>query len=114
VTLIGAVIAAALPIVKYERWWHVPTPGSAFEDAIKILQVLFFARHSTSNAIVNAGRIRAQTRFGLDEIEGLLQRMLEAGWVAQVSSPTAHPLQLYGRVTAMAVIYGRWQPILLY
>lgn len=88
VTLIGAVIAAALPIVKYERWWHVPTPGSAFEDAIKILQVLFFARHSTSNAIVNAGQIRAQTRFGLDEIEGLLQRMLEAGWVAQVSSPT--------------------------
>lgn len=89
VTLIGAVIAAAMPIVKFERWWHVPTPGSAFEDAIKILQVLFFARYNTNNAVVNTAQMRAETKFGLDEIEGLLQRMLEAGWVAQVSSPTA-------------------------
>src|SRR5690606_6575619 len=34
ITLGGAVVAAALPIVKYERWWHVPQPGSAFVDAM--------------------------------------------------------------------------------
>jgi membrane protein len=29
ITLGGAVVTAALPIVKYERWWHVPQPGNA-------------------------------------------------------------------------------------
>jgi membrane protein len=33
VTLLGAFLVAALRVVKYERWWHVPTPGSAFVDA---------------------------------------------------------------------------------
>ena len=36
ITLVGAVLAAALPIVKYERWWHVPVPGSVFVDAGQI------------------------------------------------------------------------------
>ena len=38
ITLVGAVIAAALPVVKYERWWHVATPGSAFVDAMALLE----------------------------------------------------------------------------
>ncbi|WP_230419303.1 YihY family inner membrane protein [Undibacterium griseum] len=85
ITLIGAVIAAALPVVKYERWWHVPTPGSAFEDAMNILRVLVRARAKESNAIVQVSEIRLETRFGLDEIEGLLERMLEMGWVAKIT-----------------------------
>ena len=35
-----AVITASLPVVKNERWWHVPVAGSAFEDAIAVLRVL--------------------------------------------------------------------------
>lgn len=85
ITLIGAVIAAALPVVKHERWWHVPTPGSAFEDAMNILRVLVRARAKESNAIVQVSAIRLETRFGLDEIEGLLERMLEMGWVAKIT-----------------------------
>jgi len=86
ITLIGAVIAAALPIVKFERWWHVPKPGSAFEDAMRILQVLNVARNSKADAVVSVAQIRTSTRFGMDEIEGLLQRMQDAGWVAQIAT----------------------------
>lgn len=85
ITLVGAVIAAALPVVKHERWWHVPAPGSAFEDAIAVLRVLAMAHTSDENATVNVLEIRRQTRFGVDEIEGLLEKMLELGWVARVA-----------------------------
>ncbi|MFZ6748076.1 YihY family inner membrane protein [Undibacterium sp. Ren11W] len=85
ITLIGAVIAASLPIVKFERWWHVPTPGSAFEDAVAVLKVLILARNGSTGATVDLASIRIQTRFGLDEIEGLLEQMLEADWVAKVT-----------------------------
>lgn len=84
ITLIGAVIAAALPVVKFERWWHVPTPGSAFDDAMRVLQVLATARQAEVSA-VSMMQIRTITRFGLDEIEGLLERMSDAGWVAKLA-----------------------------
>ena len=86
ITLIGAVIAAALPIVKFERWWHKPAPGSAFIDAIEILKVLFIARNAQDATAVDVSAIRIQTRFGMDEIDGLLEQMLEVGWVARVVS----------------------------
>jgi membrane protein len=88
ITLVGALFAAALPIVKHERWWHVPTPGSAFVDAIAILKVLFDARASASTAAVDANRIRNRTRLGFDESEALLDRMLTAGWVARIKTDT--------------------------
>ncbi|MFZ6655982.1 YihY family inner membrane protein [Undibacterium sp. TJN19] len=88
IILIGAVIAAALPVIKFERWWHVPTPGSSFEDAVCILQVLVQARAADSGAAVSINAIRMQTSLGIDEIEGLLERMSEAGWVARVNVAT--------------------------
>ncbi|MDO9193634.1 MAG: YihY family inner membrane protein [Undibacterium sp.] len=84
IILFGAVIAAALPVVKFERWWHVPSPGSAFEDAVAVLKVLVNARVAKADAAVDVASIRIQTRFGLDEIEGLLEKMLEIGWVARI------------------------------
>ena len=88
ITLVGALFAAALPIVKYERWWHVPTPGSAFIEAMSILKVLYDARTTSSTAAVDANRIRNRTRLGFDESEALLARMLDAGWVARIKSDT--------------------------
>ncbi|HTN67677.1 MAG TPA: YihY family inner membrane protein, partial [Burkholderiaceae bacterium] len=85
ITLCGALVTAALPVVKYERWWHVAKPGSAFVDAMAILKVLFHARVHSDSAVVNANRIRDLTRIGFDESENLLQRMLEAGWVGKVN-----------------------------
>ena len=86
ITLIGAVIAASLPVVKFERWWHVPEAGSAFEDAMSVLRVLATARNSDADAAVDVLQIRRQTRFGVDEIEGLLEKMYEVGWVARLAS----------------------------
>ncbi|HEY0843964.1 MAG TPA: YihY family inner membrane protein [Noviherbaspirillum sp.] len=86
VTLMGAVLAAALPVVKYERWWHVGTPGSAFIDAMAILEVLHEARTSGFTGAVDAHAIRSQTRLGFDESEALLEKMLDAGWVGRIKA----------------------------
>jgi membrane protein len=89
ITLGGALLAAALPVVKYERWWHVARPGSAFVDAIDILRMLYRARSVASSAEVNATMIRNGTHLGFDESEQLLQKMLmRAG--SDVSA-TRHP-----------------------
>lgn len=90
ITLSGALLAAALPVVKYERWWHKPTPGSEFVDAMAVLQVLFNARASGASAAVDVRAIRVQTRLGFDESEALLSKMLEAGWVGRIKPEMSH------------------------
>jgi membrane protein len=82
ITLVGAVIAAALPVVKYERWWHRPLPGSEFLDAMNVLRILVEARESSS--AVDALKLRDHTRLGFEESERLLQRMLNVGWVGRI------------------------------
>jgi membrane protein len=99
ITLMGAVITAALPIVKYERWWHVPKPGSAFVDAMKLLGVLCDARSSDQSAAVSATTIRTRIRLGFDESEGLLEKMLEAGWVERIKAGSPKRIQFGKRVT---------------
>ncbi len=86
ITLLGAVVAAALPVVKYERWWHRSAPGSEFLDAMAVLKVLVDARGD--NAAVDVLRIRELTQLGFEESEGLLQRMLDSGWVGRVRPET--------------------------
>ncbi|WUR15875.1 YihY family inner membrane protein [[Empedobacter] haloabium] len=84
ITLVGALLTAALPVVKYERWWHEPAPGSAFVDAMAVLQVLHVACRCGDTALVNASTIRARTRLGFDEMDLLLERMQAQGWVGRV------------------------------
>ncbi|MET3120728.1 membrane protein [Oxalobacteraceae bacterium GrIS 2.11] len=86
ITLFGAVIAASLPVVKYERWWHVPRPGSRFVDAIALLEVLLYARNRSNQAGLTSWEIREKTRLGFDEIESLLNQMTRAGWVGRVDA----------------------------
>jgi membrane protein len=84
ITLLGAVVAAALPVVKYERWWHVPAPGGAFVDAMAVLKVLHGGAHATGSALVSSSAIRLHTRIGYDELSLLLEQMVAAGWVGRV------------------------------
>ena len=84
ITLLGAVVAAALPVIKYERWWHVPAPGGVFVDAMAVLKVLHGGAHATGSALVSSGAIRTHTRIGYDEIGLLLEQMVAAGWVGRV------------------------------
>ncbi len=93
ITLMGAVLAAALPVVKYERWWHVAKPGSAFVDAMALLRVLYDARTANESAVVDATMIRASTRLGFDESESLLQSMLDAGWVGRIKPESPKRMQ---------------------
>ncbi len=84
ITLVGALLTAALPVVKYERWWHEPAPGSAFVDAMAVLKVLYVACRCGETALVSASTIRARTRLGFDEMDALLERMQGEGWVGRV------------------------------
>ncbi|PUA20118.1 YihY family inner membrane protein [Glaciimonas sp. PCH181] len=86
ITLVGALVVAALPVIKYERWWHLPTPGSAFVDAMAVLRVLHKARHADASSAVSANQIRRATRLGFDESENLLQQMLDVGWVGRITT----------------------------
>ena len=86
ITLIGALLTAALPVVKYERWWYKPVPGGAFVDAMAILKVLHGSAQVNETALVSSASIRAHTRFGYDEMTTLLERMLSEGWVGRVQA----------------------------
>lgn len=99
ITLGGAVVTAALPIVKYERWWHVPQPGSAFVDAMALLSVLFDARALAQSAVVDTKMIRDKTQLGFDEAEALLEKMLDEGWVGRIQSTGPKRMQWGKRIT---------------
>ncbi len=85
ITLFGAVVVAALPVVKYERWWHVPVAGSIYEDAMAVMRCMVLANRSDGLATVDVRSIRHQTRFGEDEIRGILEKMADLGWVAKLT-----------------------------
>jgi len=99
IILVCAVIAAALPVVKYERWWHVASPGSAFVDAMAVLKVLVEARLTGASAATDATIIRTRTRLGFDESENLLELMLEAGWVGRIKTDIPNRIQWGKRIT---------------
>lgn len=99
ITLVGAVLAAALPVVKYERWWHVPRPGGAFIDAMALLRVLHEQRTHAPTSAVDTRTLRARTRIGFDEAETLLEKMLEAGWVGRIG-PDGQRRRQFGKPMA--------------
>ncbi len=84
IILVGAVLVAALPVVKYERWRHEPVPGGSFIDAMAVLKVLHGSLRGTGTALVPSAAIRAHTRIGYDEMRALLDKMVTAGWVGRV------------------------------
>ncbi|MFP5391690.1 MAG: YihY family inner membrane protein [Gammaproteobacteria bacterium] len=86
ITLAGAVIASALPVIKYERWWYQPVRGGEFVDAMAILKVLHSVARLTDSALVSSSVIRAHTRIGYDEMTMLLEKMLAEGWVGRVQT----------------------------
>ncbi|MFA9217397.1 MAG: YihY family inner membrane protein [Sphingomonadaceae bacterium] len=99
ITLIGALLVAALPVVKYERWWHEAVPGGEFVDAMAILKVLHVASAHGDTALVSARQIRAQTRLGFDELDMLLEKMQCAGWAGRVKVDAPTRVQFGKRVT---------------
>jgi membrane protein len=103
ITLLGAVVAAAIPAIRYERWWHRPGPGDAFVDAVALLKVLFDAR--SDHAAVDVWVIRERTQLGFEETERLLHRMLEMGWVGRMRPQRTVVISLRRRAQAK---HDRW------
>jgi membrane protein len=99
ITLVGALLVAALPVVKYERWWHEAVPGGEFVDAMAILKVLYTARQVSDTALVNASAIRRATRLGFDEMDVLLEKMAAEGWVGRVQTEAPRRVQWGKRVS---------------
>ena len=89
ITLIGAIMVASLPVIRFERWRHVPAPGEAFVDAIALLKVLYEAREHVGVSTVTADVMRSETGLGFDEMARLLERMQEQQWVGRVKLETA-------------------------
>lgn len=99
ITLVGALLVAALPVVKYERWWHEAVPGGAFVDAMAVLKVLHVASTCGDTALVSAGTIRERTRLGFDEMDVLLEQMLAQGWVGRVKTEATPRVQWGKRIS---------------
>ncbi|KAF1041549.1 MAG: hypothetical protein GAK35_03238 [Herbaspirillum frisingense] len=99
ITLMGALLTAALPVVRYERWWHVSSPGAEFIDAVKVLKFLHAARAGVESAVVGMDEVRRATRLGLGELQQLLGKMGEAGWVASVKPETSRKAAWNRRIT---------------
>ncbi|MFL9925646.1 YihY family inner membrane protein [Herbaspirillum lusitanum] len=97
ITLLGALLAAALPVVRYERWWHVASPGSEFIDAMQVLKHLYRARAGGDSSVVDIGTLRFETKLGLDEVQTLLQKMLECGWVGSIKADAPKKKSAWGR-----------------
>jgi membrane protein len=86
IILSGAVIAAALPVIRSERWWHMPSAGSEFFDAMAILKVLHHIRIAGKKNALGIDEIAGKGMLGMEESETLLQRMRGYGWVARVKA----------------------------
>jgi membrane protein len=99
ITLVGALLVAALPVVKYERWWHEAQPGGEFVDAMAIIKVLYVACKCGDTALVGAGAIRLRTRLGFDEMDNLLEKMMAEGWVGRVKVEAPPRVQWGKRVS---------------
>jgi membrane protein len=99
ITLIGALFVAALPVVKYERWWHEAPPGGEFVDAMAILKVLYAASRYGDTALVSTAAVRSCTRIGFDEMALLLERMAAQGWVGKVKCEAPPRVQWGKRVS---------------
>ena len=99
ITLVGALLVAALPVVKYERWWHEAQPGGEFVDAMAIIKVLYVACKCGDTALVGARAIRLRTRLGFDEMDTLLEKMMAEGWVGRVKVEAPPRVQWGKRVS---------------
>ena len=107
ITLVGALLTAVLPVMRYERWAHKPTPCGTFVDALEVLRVLYQARGRDS-MMVDADEIRTQTHIGYEESQSLMEQMQAVGWVGLVKSETQAPKKIRWGRGVQTDIRDRW------
>lgn len=97
ITLVGALVASIVPLVKHGRWKHKPYPGSLFADAMRVLEALFFARVAATSS-VEEKKLPLLTQLGADEIERLLETMQSAGWVRHIKADIPIRVRRWNRI----------------
>jgi membrane protein len=88
ITLVGALLTAVLPVMRYERWAHKSTPCGTFVDALAVLRVLYQARGRDS-IMVDVDQVRRLTHIGYEESQSLMERMQAEGWLGLVEATEA-------------------------
>jgi membrane protein len=88
ITLVGALLTAVLPVMRYERWAHKSTPCGTFVDALAVLRVLYRARGRDS-IMVDVDQVRRLTHIGYEESQSLMERMQAEGWLGLVEATEA-------------------------
>jgi membrane protein len=84
VVLAGAVIAACLPYWQDQVWRMRTGPASEFYGALQILKSLYDAH--LKGAVLTAAQLKERIRFKLEDVEGIIARLVAAGWVQPVLS----------------------------
>ncbi|HEY4072627.1 MAG TPA: YihY family inner membrane protein [Herbaspirillum sp.] len=88
ITLVGALLTAVLPVMRYERWAHKSTPCGTFADALAVLRVLYQARDRES-ILVDVDQVRRLTHIGYEESQSLMERMQAEGWLGLIEATEA-------------------------
>jgi len=81
VALLGALIAATWPLLRYERAESRPWPGSVFADAMRVLALLLREREAGGATPRQVGGA-LHTSFG--DSETLLENLRDARWIGRV------------------------------
>lgn len=83
VILLGAVIAATLSHWRGGTWQLARAPGWQFEDALRLLQALASAQRAGHS--VKLAWLSQHVDLGLEEMEALLERLVQANFVRRVN-----------------------------
>jgi membrane protein len=83
VTVLGAVVTALLPDYRVLRAEKRAVPGAAFCDALEVLRVLIHSQRRSETPDVR--RICERAGLTREACEAVLDRLVDAGWVSQVT-----------------------------
>lgn len=83
IVLLGASLAATLPIFKYERWRKEHKPGDTLPDALMVLYVLYQVQNSPSH-MASWSSLQTQLRLSSEELSFILNKLQTQGWVGKV------------------------------
>ena len=102
VVLLGAVVVAALPEWRRHSLQGRPAPGSNFVYALQILKALWTAQQQGS--MVTLVKLHTMLNIRYERIEGILETMQRAGWIARVQ-PAGWVLHRNPEAIAVADVY---------
>lgn len=81
VVLVGALICAVLPDFFAQKRWLPPSTAARFYAAVRLVSTLSVAQRQSR--VMSLRKLSVASRQRIEETEGMLESMREAGWVTQ-------------------------------